>query len=63
MARPLRFQCAGASYHLMARGDGGKAVFGEHDGFNRPRNPTHSDPDDFGQSPGCFESLPPNVNS
>jgi REP element-mobilizing transposase RayT len=29
MARPLRFQYAGASYHLMARGDGGKAVFEE----------------------------------
>ena len=27
MARPLRFQYAGATYHLMARGDGGKAVF------------------------------------
>jgi putative transposase len=27
MARPLRFQYAGASYHLMARGDGGKPVF------------------------------------
>jgi hypothetical protein len=27
MARPLRFQNAGASYHVMARGDGGKAVF------------------------------------
>jgi REP element-mobilizing transposase RayT len=29
MARPLRFQYAGASYHVMARGDGGKAVFEE----------------------------------
>lgn len=27
MARPLRFQYPGAIYHLMARGDGGKAVF------------------------------------
>ena len=30
MARPLRFQYAGASYHVMARGDGGKAVFEEN---------------------------------
>ena len=29
MSRPLRFQYAGASYHVMARGDGGKAVFEE----------------------------------
>lgn len=29
MARPLRFQYAGASYHVMARGDGGKALFEE----------------------------------
>ena len=29
MARPLRFQYAGAAYHVMARGDGGKAVFEE----------------------------------
>ena len=29
MARPLRLQYAGASYHVMARGDGGKAVFEE----------------------------------
>ena len=27
MARPLRFEYAGAVYHVMARGDGGKAVF------------------------------------
>ena len=27
MARPLRFQYAGAVYHVMARGDGGDAVF------------------------------------
>ena len=27
MARPLRFQYPGAVYHVMARGDGGKAVF------------------------------------
>jgi REP element-mobilizing transposase RayT len=27
MARPLRFQYPGAIYHVMARGDGGKAVF------------------------------------
>lgn len=27
MARPLRFQYAGAIYHVMARGDGGRAVF------------------------------------
>lgn len=29
MARPLRFQYAGAFYHVMARGDGGKGVFEE----------------------------------
>ncbi len=28
MARPLRFQYPGAIYHVMARGDGGKVVFG-----------------------------------
>ena len=27
MARPLRFEYAGAVYHVMARGDGGKAIF------------------------------------
>ena len=27
MARPIRFQYPGAIYHVMARGDGGKAVF------------------------------------
>ena len=27
MARPLRFEYEGAVYHVMARGDGGKAVF------------------------------------
>ena len=27
MARPLRFQYPGAVYHVMARGDGGKAIF------------------------------------
>jgi len=27
MARPLRYEAAGALYHVMARGDGGKAVF------------------------------------
>ncbi len=27
MARPLRFQYAGACYHVMARGDGGKTIF------------------------------------
>jgi len=27
MARPLRFQYSGAVYHVMARGDGGDAVF------------------------------------
>jgi putative transposase len=27
MARPLRYEAAGAVYHLMARGDGGKPVF------------------------------------
>lgn len=32
MARPLRYQYAGAIYHIMARGDGGKDVFeGKHD--------------------------------
>jgi putative transposase len=35
MARPLRFQYAGASYHVMARGDGGRVVFEEDkDRFN-----------------------------
>ena len=29
MARPLRFEYPGAVYHVMARGDGGKAVFEE----------------------------------
>jgi hypothetical protein len=27
MGRPIRFQYPGAIYHVMARGDGGKAVF------------------------------------
>jgi hypothetical protein len=27
MARPLRYEAAGAVYHVMARGDGGKPVF------------------------------------
>ncbi len=27
MARPLRYEAAGAGYHMMARGDGGKTVF------------------------------------
>ncbi len=27
MARPLRNEAAGAVYHVMARGDGGKPVF------------------------------------
>jgi hypothetical protein len=27
MARPLRYEAAGAVYHVMARGDGGKNVF------------------------------------
>ena len=27
MARPMRFVYPGAVYHLMARGDGGKAIF------------------------------------
>lgn len=32
MARPLRFEYAGAVYHVMARGDGGKRIFeGEDD--------------------------------
>ena len=29
MARPLRYEAAGAVYHVMARGDGGKNVFEE----------------------------------
>ena len=29
MARPLRYEAAGAVYHMMARGDGGKNVFEE----------------------------------
>lgn len=29
MARPLRYEAAGAVYHVMARGDGGKQVFEE----------------------------------
>jgi putative transposase len=29
MARPLRYEAAGAVYHVMARGDGGKHVFEE----------------------------------
>ena len=29
MARPLRYEGAGAVYHVMARGDGGKDVFEE----------------------------------
>jgi hypothetical protein len=39
MARPLRFQYAGASYHLMARGDGGKAVFEEDNHGGQSLNP------------------------
>ena len=27
MARPLRYEAAGAVYHIMARGDGGKNIF------------------------------------
>ena len=27
MARPLRYEAAGAVYHVMVRGDGGKKVF------------------------------------
>ena len=27
MARPLRIEYAGALYHVMARGDGGRRVF------------------------------------
>jgi hypothetical protein len=27
MARPLRYEAAGAVYHVMVRGDGGKPVF------------------------------------
>jgi hypothetical protein len=27
MARPLRYEAAGAVYHVMARGEGGKDVF------------------------------------
>jgi len=27
MARPIRFEYAGATYHVMARGDGGKRIF------------------------------------
>jgi len=27
MARPLRYEAAGAVHHVMARGDGGKTVF------------------------------------
>lgn len=34
MARPLRYEAAGAVYHVMARGDGGKTVFeDDKDGF------------------------------
>jgi putative transposase len=34
MARPLRYEAAGAVYHVMARGDGGKNVFADDkDGF------------------------------
>ena len=29
MARPLRYEAAGAVYHVMARGDGGKQVLGD----------------------------------
>jgi hypothetical protein len=29
MGRPLRYEEAGAVYHLMASGDGGKIVFEE----------------------------------
>ena len=29
MARPLRYEAAGAVYHVMACGDGGKNVFEE----------------------------------
>jgi putative transposase len=31
MARPLRFEYAGATYHVMARGDGGKRIFLEEE--------------------------------
>lgn len=31
MARPLRFEYAGATYHVMARGDGGKRIFVEEE--------------------------------
>jgi len=27
MARPVRYEAAGAVYHVMARGDGGRDVF------------------------------------
>ncbi len=32
MARPLKFEYAGAVYHVMARCDGGKAIFIGKDG-------------------------------
>lgn len=31
MPRPTRFQYPGATYHIMARGDGGKVVFEDDD--------------------------------
>ena len=31
MARAIRFQYAGACYHIMARGDGGKTIFEDND--------------------------------
>jgi len=30
MARPIRIQYPGAVYHVMARGNHGQAVFGDH---------------------------------
>ena len=33
MARPLRFVYPGAVYHVMARGDGGKAIFIEKEDY------------------------------
>ena len=30
MARPIRIQYAGAVYHVMARGNHGQPVFGDH---------------------------------
>ena len=36
MARPLRFECPGAIYHIMARGDGGKVIFIEKEDHLHP---------------------------